>query len=81
MTFYYSMSFDAGKLSVIQDMGMGRDVDQMVTTWTRTGAQHDGWQYGYAEMFATAFDFQAVFQAQRGVCLSIFILLLFDIVF
>ena len=67
LTFWYSMSGDAGTLMVQQQVrDQGTDHNQV--TFVRQGSNADDtWMLGYAEMYPTAYAFNAVFEAYRGL--------------
>ncbi|XP_076802493.1 MAM and LDL-receptor class A domain-containing protein 1-like [Clavelina lepadiformis] len=66
LTFWYHMSNYAGTLRVLQSVGNGTTYYSEVPSWSRDGDHGDLWRFGYAEMFASSLQWQAVFEAERG---------------
>ena len=64
--WYYLHDYD-GTLRVLQHIGDGTNqYGEELLPWYQNYVQEDGWRAGYAEMLPTAWQWRAVFEAERG---------------
>ncbi|XP_078483553.1 MAM and LDL-receptor class A domain-containing protein 1 isoform X3 [Ciona intestinalis] len=64
LSFWYHMSDDTAPLRIKQSIGNGTNFYQEVISWQRTSNQGDVWRFGSAEMFASSYQWQAVFETE-----------------